>query len=150
MKNCYYLLLTVLFGLLGLTAQAKTASITVTPGSSARIEVYSSDAGGKILFMNLPAGEHTLTINDGRTYSIYANEGHVLTEVLRADGYNLKTDPMFKGRDYVEVSTYNLDSKYTITTIPESEIEHIDFTLNITEVPDELICMLATDRKSVV
>lgn len=142
MKNCYYLLLTVLFGLLGLSAQAKTSKITVTPGSSARIEVIVGD--GSELFMNLPEGTHTVNITDTRTYRILANTGHILTEVLREDGYNLKTDNSFKNKDYVDFYSFTLSPKYTITTVPESSIEQFDFTVNITNVPAGFVCMLAT------
>lgn len=142
MKNCYYLLLTVLFGLLGLSAQAKTSKITVTPGSSARIEVIVGE--GSELFMNLPEGTHTVNITDTRTYRILANTGHVLTEVLREDGYNLKTDNSYKNKDYVDFYSFTLSPKYTITTVPESSIEQFDFTVNITNVPAGFVCMLAT------
>ena len=126
MRKIYYLFLTMLLGMVGMTANAEDITVTVNVDDASRVgvQIYSYDSY-MLEEQKVVVGSNTYTVNQYAQVKICAKEGALLSSVKEAGidkitGY--KTD----------YSTYpDSDVTLDVTSVKEDEVYSASFQLTI-------------------
>ena len=126
MRKIYYLFLTMLLGMVGMTANAEDITVTVNVDDASRVgvQIYSYDSY-MLEEQEVVVGSNTYTVNQYAQVKICAKEGALLSSVKEAGidkitGY--KTD----------YSTYpDSDVTLDVTSVKEDDVYSASFQLTI-------------------
>ena len=126
MRKIYYLFLTMLLGMVGMTANAEDITVTVNVDDASRVgvQIYSYDSY-MLEEQEVVIGSNTYTVNQYAQVKIYAKEGALLSSVKEA---GIEKNSEYK-TDY---SIYpGSDVTLDVTSVKEDDVYSASFQLTI-------------------
>lgn len=119
MRKIFFLFLTALLGLVGMTANAQTATVTVIVDDASRVgvQVYNNNTY-MLEEQNVVTGSNSYTVNQYSQVKIYAKNGFLLESVLNAganqiSGYQKEYSTYPYGDVILDVKSVSEEAVYT-------------------------------------